>query len=133
MLIAEICHNLWGFFFLYVSPADRCLCHDHGCRAGVCYPAKHNWETTVWSGQITLVLCHIIECWHVSWLILQQCIYIRKFSVWHDHESAYLLSFLYLLHCGVAVTANLVHMYFYFVYSLQRSASSGRFISAPGF
>lgn len=43
-------------FYLYLSlivffpPVDKCARYNHGCWAGVCHPAQHDWQTALWPG-----------------------------------------------------------------------------------
>lgn len=34
------------------SLTDQCSSHHHGCWAGVCHPAQHNWQTALWPGTL---------------------------------------------------------------------------------
>lgn len=38
-------------FFFFFFPLDQCPCDHHGCRAGVCNPAKYHRKTAVWPGE----------------------------------------------------------------------------------
>lgn len=34
----------------FFPPADKCPRYNNGCRAGVCHPAQHDWQTALWPG-----------------------------------------------------------------------------------
>lgn len=38
-------------FFSSPPPLDQCPCDHHGCRVGVCNPAKYHRKTAVWPGE----------------------------------------------------------------------------------
>jgi len=40
-----------GAFPLF-SLADKCSSYNHGCRAGVCHPAQHDWQTAFRPGTL---------------------------------------------------------------------------------